>query len=228
MAKKKTTNRPNPRRIRAQAARAAKHSPHLQFISYEITDEPLDTFDFPEEITKEMESIFEQCQTAPKKVITRLEELIEKYPHVPQFYNYICGAHSQLGNKEKAKHYAEKNYQINPDYLFARMNYAEICIAEKQFDKIPEIFNNKYDLKILYPERNTFHITEVVSFLCIMGKYFAGIDDVEQANVYHNILQELAPKHPFTKSLGRYISLRPMRKKISGLFGKREKAEIPS
>ena len=226
MAKKnkKAANRPKPRRIRAQTARTArvpKNSQYLRFISYEITDEPLDTFDFPEEITNEMESIFEQCQTAPKKVITRLEELIEKYPHVPQFYNYICGAHSQTGNKKKAKYYAEKNYTINPDYLFARMNYAEICIAERQFDKIPEIFNNKYDLKLLYPERNKFHITEVVSFLGVMGKYFIGIDEVEQANTYYNILQELAPEHPFTKNLKRSIYPRSIRKKISALFGKK-------
>ena len=51
-----------------------------------------------------------------------------------------------------------KNYQINPSYLFAKVGYAQLCMHDDELDKIPEIFDKKYELKALYPERDFFHV----------------------------------------------------------------------
>ncbi len=70
-------------------------------------------------------------------------------------------AYSSIGEDDKAEVIIKKNYEQNPDYLFAKCNYAEICFHRGQIEKIPEIFNNKFDLKLLYPKRKRFHISEL-------------------------------------------------------------------
>jgi len=108
------------KRVSSKAAPIGKNSRNLQLISYEITYEPLKNSTIPEEIEHEIEILFEKAQTSPGTIIERLKELIKKYPHVPQLYNYISVAYSNLGNNKKVAYYAKKNYQKNPHYLFAR------------------------------------------------------------------------------------------------------------
>ena len=65
----------------------------------------------------------------------------------------------------KAEANTEENMRKNPDYLFARANYAEIFFTRQEYDKIPEIFDHAYDLQTLYPKRKRLHITEFVNFM---------------------------------------------------------------
>lgn len=86
--------------------------------------------------------------------------------------------------------------------MFAKLNYAEICIQKGELEKMPEIFDNKFELKALYPKRNKFHITEAVGFWGVIGIYFALRGYTDQAQLYYKNLKELAPEHPFTQKLG--------------------------
>jgi hypothetical protein len=56
------------------------------------------------------------------------------------------------------------NFKKYPDYLFARLNYASILLLKGKFKEIPKLFNSKFDLKQFCPNRDTFHISEVLSF----------------------------------------------------------------
>lgn len=201
MKKKKIKkNKPRYRKSVNQEAAFETHSA-IQLLSYEITYKPLYHSNIPQEVQNEMESFYEKSQRSPTEIIDRLEELITKYPKVPQLYNFISVAYSNLNNKERSKYYAEKNYQNNPDYLFAKLNYAEICMLEGNYEKVPEILDNKFDIKALYPERDVFHITEVVGFMGIAGLYFAHIGKDEQTELFYKGLKELAPDHPYTRRL---------------------------
>ncbi|MFZ2630727.1 MAG: hypothetical protein WA081_10360 [Desulfosalsimonadaceae bacterium] len=192
---------------------------HLQHSSFEITGEPIEDPSIPDELKDEAEILFEKCLNTPAFAVERLEALIKKYPNIPVFYNYISVAYSRMGDREKTKHYVEANYRNNPRYLFAKLNYAEICMNEGNYDKIPEILENKFIIKVLYPERNVFHITEMVNFTGIVGLYFAHIDNREQVEMNYNILKQLAPKHPFTKKLNRYLIFYSVKSGINKLMG---------
>jgi len=206
-----------------KAALVCRDSISLQFLSYRITDEPLKKSAIPEEIESEMENIFEQSKKSPGKIIERLKELIRKYPHVPQLYNYISVAYSNLGDNEKLKYYVEKNYQNNPGYLFAKLNYAEICMMEGDFDKVPEILENKFDIKALYPERELFHISEVAGFMGVAGLYFAHIGNTQQAELFCKGLEQLSPRHGHIKKIKRYLFMKSVKKVFKKMFGKRRK-----
>jgi hypothetical protein len=49
------------------------------------------------------------------------------------FYNYLSVAYSKVGDIEKAEEITKINIQKNPDYLFARLNYAEFFPSSNGF-----------------------------------------------------------------------------------------------
>ncbi|MBN1935009.1 MAG: hypothetical protein JW934_10110 [Anaerolineae bacterium] len=67
-----------------------------------------------------------------------------------------------------------ENYRRNPDYLFARLNYAELFLRRGDYERVAEILEHKFDLKLLYPRRNRFHVSEVSNFIGLVGLYWPG------------------------------------------------------
>jgi hypothetical protein len=189
----------------------------LQYISFDITDEPMDDPTVPEELMEELNTLFQKLIKSPASIIPRLEELLEKYPGVPKLYNFLSAAYTKTGDIVKAGQYTEENYRKNPDYLFAKLNYAELCIQEGRHEKIPEILNHQFVIKLLYPERNVFHITEVVGFTGVIGHYFALEGNMQQVEICYRTLKDLAPHHPYTKKLGRYLRLAGIKNGLSKL-----------
>jgi len=124
---------------------------------------------------------------------------------MPMLYNYLSVAYSVAGQYEKAQALAEENYRRYPDYLFARLNYAEICLAGGEYDKIGEIFEQKFDLKLLYPKRKRFHISEVASFMGLIGVYCFETGERKAAEMYYEVLRQMAPDYPMTKILRRKL-----------------------
>ena len=89
--------------------------------------------------------------------------------------------------------YIMENYRRNPDYLFARLNYAELCLARGDYETVAEIFEHKFDLKLLYPKRRRFHISEVANLMGLMGVYLLETGECEAAEKYYEILSQIAP-----------------------------------
>jgi tetratricopeptide (TPR) repeat protein len=176
--------------------------------TYEITSEPIVDRRYkrlPEHVKDAIDRLHHLAQRQPLEAIPELLEWIEKYPDVLQLYNFLSVAYSQSGQQEKAEEVILENYRRNPDYLFARLNYAEICLRKSDLDRVAEIFDNKFDLKMLYPKRKRFHISEVASFMGIIGIYFVEIGEPEAAEKYYDILKQIAPRYPATRALHRKL-----------------------
>jgi tetratricopeptide (TPR) repeat protein len=175
---------------------------------YEITDEPIQEPSYrrlPKFIRERLENLYQVAQRQPLQAILELIELQKKYPNVPQIYNYLAVAYSYAGEKEKAEQITQENIRKNPNYLFARINQAQLLLAKKEYEKIPEVFEHKYDLQMLYPKRRKFHLSEVANFMGIMGLYFARINEREMAEKYNEVLQEIASGYPIAKALNREL-----------------------
>ena len=177
-------------------------------VEYEITNEPIKKRNYrklPAPVRTRIEELHNLIYRRPSQSIATVEELLEKYPHVPMLYNYLSVAYSGVGETEKAEALTKRNYEQNPDYLFAKCNYAEVCLNKGEPEKIPIIFDNKFDLKLLYPRRKKFHISEVVAFAGIMGGYFSAIGEKPTAEFYYDLIRRLAPRHPVTRRLKRIL-----------------------
>ena len=177
--------------------------------SYEITDEPILDREYrrlPARVKEAIERLHRESEIRPRNAIPELQALIERYPQVPQFYNYLTVAYSGIGALDKAEAVTLASIRANPDYLFARLNYAELCLMRKDYAKIPEIFDHKFDLKLLYPKRNRFHIAEVANFMGLIGLYFLAIGERGLAEKYNAALQETAPHFPMAQKLRRALA----------------------
>jgi len=175
---------------------------------YEITDEPLKEPSYqrlPKSVRERLDKLYEMAHKQPRKAIPELIELQKKYPNVPQIYNYLACAYSYAGENDKVEQITQENIRKNPNYLFARINQAQLMLAKGEYKKIPALFEHKYDLQLLYPNRRKFHISEVVNFMGIMGLYFAKINELEIAERYNEILQEISPEYPIAKELNREL-----------------------
>jgi tetratricopeptide (TPR) repeat protein len=175
----------------------------IQVISYNITFDSMEpATKIPRAVEKQLVDLHELIHENPQEAIPRLEALKDKYPNTPVLYNYLSMAYAGAGDSEHSEAIARENYRRNPGYLFAKVNYAEVCLQKGDYEEIPRIFNQKYDLKLLYPHRDEFHVSEVVGFMGIMGTYFAEIGEFETADRYYQILEQLDPDHPITTRLG--------------------------
>ncbi len=180
----------------------------VQIVSYDITDEPLEqpyTKDLPQQVIDEISEIYHMLPKRPYQAIGRLLPLIDKYPNTPILYNHLSVAYGYNDQPELAAEVVYKNYKNNPDYLFARLSYAELCMHAGEYDKIPEIFDHKYDLKLLYPKRDVFHVSEVVNFMAIMGIYFYEIGDRETAELFYEPIKKMGRSFEATKALKKLL-----------------------
>ena len=197
--------------------RKTKHSTHtpasesgdvLYLTEYEITSEPIEDRAYRRlspSVKEQIETLHYEAQARPHQAIPKLHELNEKYPQIPVLYNFLVAAYFRIGEKEKAEAILKDALRRHPDYLFTRLNYAEICLARKEYDKIAEIFEHKFDLKMLYPKRKKFHISEVANFMGFMGIYFLEIGEREAAERYYDILKDIAPDFPMVKRVKRRL-----------------------
>ena len=192
-------------------------SQSIRLTSINVSYGPVDTKDekkIPAEIGDRLEKLYYLAQSNPKQAIEPLEQLKQEYPDIPKIYNFLMAAYMGIGNLKKADELIIENYQKHPNYLFARTNYAEYCLRHDKLDEINKIFDNKFDLTLLYPHRRDFHISEVVGFYGILGIFFIRTGKRESAENLYKMLKRLDPDHSTTKELGRELAL----SRIKNLF----------
>lgn len=172
----------------------------IQRFTYNITREPLNPAS--EEIFSDLDQknyaeAFESLRDGrAKAAIPIFQELLVRYPKAGRLYNNLAACFERLGEIDRAEEMIKMNYNTNPTYLFGRLDYANFCVNHDAIEEVPKIFNGLYDLKLLYPERDTFHIMEVIAFNKFMALYFALINRTETAMIYAKILMSLSPDDP--------------------------------
>lgn len=190
----------------------------VHFITYEITDEPILDRQYrrlPNAVKDSIQRLHDSAQNRPLEAIPELLEWIEKYPNIPLFYNYLSVAYSRSGQHEKAEEVIRENYRRNPDYLFARLNYGELCLTKRDYDQVPELFDHKLGLKLFYPKRKRFHVSEVLGFMGLLGAYFFEIGEREMAERYYKALEQIDPSDVQTRRLRGKLYPGPLRRLLS-------------
>ena len=138
-------------------------------VSYTITSDPTinnERYGITEELDVQINRLFFEIDKPKKnKSIDKLTQLIEQYPQVPILKNYLSIAYETLGLHNKAYEIVEQTIQEHPDYIFAKINRANIAIDEGDFAKAEELLGKEMELSVLYPDRTTFHIDEVTNFV---------------------------------------------------------------
>jgi hypothetical protein len=167
---------------------------NTELISYNITGEPdlINTlFSIPYELEIQLQDLQKLALKGKKSSIKKFHRLIEKYPNVPILKNYLSTAYQSMGNMDKANEVNTWIVADHPNYLFGKLNLASKCIADNELDKVLEILGENLDLKSLYPERDTFHTNEVMTFFNITVRYFVAIGNLQEAESRLDIMREI-------------------------------------
>ncbi len=180
----------------------------VRLVNYKITYDAIVEPNFsrlPEQVKSRIAEIHKVLKTeSAGSVIPELIELIKKYPNVPVLHNFLCVAYSATEQMDKLEEVAMQLYKNFPDYLFGRLNYANICMMRREYEKIPEIFDHTFDLRQLYPDRDEFHISEFVTFMGIVGEYYFYNGNRDQAQKIYELLKGVAPDDHNTDNM-RYL-----------------------
>lgn len=121
----------------------------------------------------------------------QLQRLIKKYPRFPQLYNYLSSYYHNIGREDLAIKVNDDIIKKFPDYLHGKINKANQYLTEGKLEEILSIFPPSFNLKLMYPERDSFHISEVFAINNVAVRYFIEAKDYEQAEIHLGILKEL-------------------------------------
>lgn len=196
------------KKIRMDKHQSMPKKGNLLHSEYEITFDQIKEgywSKLPSKTREKIENTYDLVFSNPEDAIPELKALLKVHPNVPVLYNYLSAAYSRIGDSENAEALVRENYKRNPNYLFAKVNYAQVCLEKGDLESVPIIFKNKFDLKMLYPHRSKFHITEFVGFAGIMSVYFAKTGEMEAAKLYYKMLKNIAPRDEMTKRVKRIL-----------------------
>ncbi len=142
--------------------------------------------------------LYPDVEKGKQSTIKKLHRLCKKYHRVPHFKNYLSSAYANAGLEKQARKVNEWILEKPPDYLFGKINQANFLIFSGEAEKIPELLGKEMELGALYPDRDEFHIDEVLSFYQIAVRYFVETGDEESALIRYQVMSELAPDAPHT------------------------------
>lgn len=184
--------------------RSSKRTRLIYISGYEITSDPIpdERYDrLPPPAKEDLRELHFLVMTNPRQAISKSLRLIELFPNLPRLYNYLSVAYHRAGDSKSAEETVFNAYRRFPDYLFARLNYAEIFLDRREYEKVAEILEYKFDLPLLCPNRSRFHTSEFVAFASVMAQYFLGIGKRELAEAMYGMMQEVAPDNLATLHL---------------------------
>lgn len=197
-------------------------------INYNITTDP-NLLDIQNAITPELSRKLEQFHKLALKgkrsSVQKLVNAIERYPNNPQLKNYLSVLYGQLNDTKKMHETNKWIIAEHPNYLFGKLNLANEYYFKQDYHKMPEVLGSTMELKALYPDRDTFHLNEVISFYKCAILYFTAIGDIEQAEIRYDIMQKLAPDSADIEFASRQIIAATM-KAGQARFEEEEKTRI--
>ena len=170
-----------------------------------------------------MEELFVLAQEDPEAALPKVRQAVAKYPRHPVLQNYLFLALKKTGQHEEARQLAEQMYENFPDYLYSKLGYAEELVNEKKFEEAMAILDNKYSLPFLYPDRTTFHVSEVLSFNSFMARYFLRQDDLDRAASYCSMMYAVDEDHAQTIVVEDMVGLALMEQNVKSMLDKLQK-----
>ena len=149
-------------------------------------------------------------------VIERSKDLIEKFPNIMPFYNYLGLSLDQTGKINEAEKIFKKALFFNPKEISILANLGEIYRKEKKFEKSREILlkaldineNHKYTLynlgkltlnlnlyeqAIKYFERLFQIDKKFIDTMLVLSKIYMNLGNFEKAKKYLSITSETFP-----------------------------------
>lgn len=173
--------------------------------NYTIAYDPIDTGEkrVPVELQPQVDEIYYRAQKGDLSIKKKLEKLLRNYPDVPSLWNHLTVWYEATGNMQRAKQVNDELFERFPNYLFAIVNKAifEIILYGNVEEAYRLLGNGELDISTLYPERKTFHITEVTAYINAAVHYLAATGRFDEAGAYIEKIKRENFKRDFVSQL---------------------------
>jgi len=140
----------------------------------------------------------------PRAAVAELRAWIEREP-LPMFFNWLSVAYGALGDTEGVRDTVRENYRRNPQYLFARLNYAELCLRDGELEGALEALGPALDIRRFLGGRRRIHVSEVAGYFYTVAIYHLKTGDRAAAEKIYEMLEEVAPEEGATEDLRRRL-----------------------
>lgn len=152
-----------------------------------------------EKFPDELEQLFEEAQEVLEQdneaSLAQLKAFREQFPDVVYLYNnygFLCFT---LGHIEEGKAAFKTAWERFPNYPTSLIRYIESHLHDKKFiKKVPELLQYKFDLNLLFPDKEPFGFYEVATFYGVVGLYLVNIGKLDQAQICYEFCLGLAEK----------------------------------
>ncbi|MBB4639246.1 tetratricopeptide repeat protein [Longimicrobium terrae] len=168
----------------------------------------------PKEIRDALPRVHALVQDDPRLAIAELRTWIERDP-LPMFFNWLGTAYGALGDLQAMEDTIRENYRRNPRYVFARVNYAQLCLDQRNLEGVREALGEGFNILALLGGRKRIHVSELTGYLYVVTRYHLQTGDRDAAETSFKILMDAAPDAPATDELWRRLYSSPR----SLLFG---------
>jgi tetratricopeptide (TPR) repeat protein len=155
-----------------------------------ITNDPVEDLDLMKTPAEKslQDEIYYMSADDPSQALEASLKAIEQYPDNPIFYNYLHVALIRTGQSEQADIQLKKNFELFPDYPFARLAYSmEIAKAGKAIDAI--------QLLSIWPTLADIHPGKEIHFSLAKAYYITWAlielerDDIQKGEFYYRLVR---------------------------------------
>ncbi len=151
---------------------------------------------FSKSEAKSFINLLHEVQIHPQKTHEEVLLLKQKHPNKnPLVDNLLTFSYLQNKKITEAEGLIVESYHNYPEYLFAKINYADQCLRKKKLSEISLIFPS-FDLPLLLPKKTKFHVSEFRGFMILACRYHLKIRKKELAKKYYQNAYLADPTHP--------------------------------
>jgi SEC-C motif/Protein of unknown function (DUF1186) len=149
--------------------------------------------------------------------VQELPKLIEQYPEAKAFKNYLYGMLMALGREKEALVVLQDTIKKHPDYVFAKINYAETLLFDNNPNKAASLLIEPYDVRNI--EKGEFiHYTVFWSYYTTAFKIEVARKNLKKVEEIHHFMFDYDKKDPLVEEYAIKIIL--MRMEQNPLFNK--------
>lgn len=137
---------------------------------------------------KRYEKIEQEVYNGNPTYIKNIIAFIKDHPSIKRPYNFLSVLYGINGEDDNCEKIIKEMYKKFPDYLFAKIGYAKLCLQDGDMEEFDRIFDGKRNLTLVYPERSEFHTSEFLAFTDLLCEHAFHIEDFD---FVRNIIKEI-------------------------------------
>ena len=173
---------------------------------YKVTDDPItDAEHKPLAATIErLHQTVSKSGPISSNTIIELEDLVQRYPNILAFKNYLYSAYALTKQKQKAFDYLHETIKKYPNYIFTTLNLIGYYLDEGQLDQAAGLLKEPYDIRNL--EKGEFiHQSIFISYYRLATRVEIKRGNINEAKQLHRILFDYDKKHKVVGELADLI-----------------------